>query len=70
MLAPCLVPRSCQFIGPEFLPGAVADVEHVDLLLLLYNTVDYAVDVRLAAIEQVSEVAVFWRNWAAFGAVS
>src|ERR1039458_5440185 len=64
------VPWSCQFIGLEFLPGTVADVEHVDLLLLLHDAVDYAVHVRLVAKEQVSEVTVFWRHRAAVGAAS
>src|ERR1035438_7807907 len=73
--ADCLPPflsggGSCQFIGLEFLPGTVADVEHVDLLLLLHDAVDYAVHVRLVAKEQVSEVTVFWRHRAAVGAAS
>jgi hypothetical protein len=52
------------------LPGTVADVEHVDLLLLLHDAVDYAVHVRLVAKEQVSVVTVFWRHRAAVGAAS
>src|ERR1035438_2186019 len=45
-------------------------MEHVDLLLLLNNSVDYAVDVRLAAIKQVPEVTILWRHRAPVGAVS
>ena len=55
-------------MGIEFLPRAVADVEHIDLLLLLQNPVDYAVDMRLVAVEQVPEVTVFRRRRAAVGA--
>src|ERR1022692_3432617 len=57
-------------IGLELLPGTVADVKHVDLLLLLHDAVDYAVHVRLVAKEQVSVVTVFWRHRAAVGAAS
>src|ERR1035438_8415527 len=42
-------------------------MEHVDLLLLLNNSVDYAVDVRLAAIKQVPEVTILWRHRARLG---
>ena len=39
-------PRSRQFIGFEFPPRAVADVEHIDLLLSLQNPEDYPVVTR------------------------
>ena len=47
------VTQSClhEISMPESSLGAVADVEHVDLLLLLQYAIDDAIDVRLATTQ-------------------
>jgi hypothetical protein len=44
--------------GFEFSPCAVADVEHLNLLPFLLNAVDHTVDIGLAAVKQVSQLAL------------
>jgi hypothetical protein len=62
--------RSAEIGLGEVLPGAVADVEHIDPLLLFKNAVDDAIYVWLATVEQVPELLVFGRRRATLGSFS
>ena len=46
-------------------PCTVADVEYIDLLLFLQNTIDHSIEMRPAAIEKVPKLFVLRRRWAA-----
>src|SRR5437764_10304822 len=46
-------------------PCTVADVQHFNLLLFLQNSEYHAVNMRLVAVEQVSQLVPFARNSAA-----
>jgi hypothetical protein len=59
-----------QFARLEFLPCPVANVEYIDLFLSLQDPVDYPVDMRLAAVKQLPDSAVFRRQRASVGIVS
>lgn len=54
---------SCEIRWSEIAASTMADVEDVDLFLVFPHTVDDTINVRLAAVEQVSEPRIFsgWR---------
>jgi hypothetical protein len=51
--------------GRKFTPGAVANVKHFNLASLLQNAIDHTIDVGLAAVKQMPELALFGRQRAA-----
>lgn len=48
--------------SPQASPGAVADVKHNHMLLLLQNSEYHAVDVRLVAVQQMPELGPLGRH--------
>jgi|SRR5712692_770618 len=55
-------PSSCQIRRLELSPCTVSDGEHFHTLLSFQDAIDHTIDVRLVAVQQVSELVLLSRH--------